>query len=67
MSGDIVHYALPPEGKRPLGRSSGRWEDIKVDVKAIGWECMKWVGLAQVRAQHVPRVNGNDPRGYITN
>lgn len=44
MSGDTEHYALPPEGKRPLGRSRGRWEDIKFDVKSdrkgvyeVGW------------------------------
>jgi hypothetical protein len=27
-----------PEGKRPLGRPSRRWEDnIKVDLREIGW------------------------------
>lgn len=58
------HYALPPEGKRPLGRSSGRWENIKVDVKAIGCECMEWVCLKQVRDQYVPCGHGNKPRDY---
>jgi len=65
VSGDTGHYALPPEGKRPLGRSSGRWEDIKVDVKPIGRECMKWVGLVQVRDQYVPCEKGSELRGYI--
>jgi hypothetical protein len=27
-----------PEGKRPLGRPSRRWEDgIRIDVREIGW------------------------------
>jgi hypothetical protein len=27
-----------PEGKRPLGRPSRRWEDgIKLDLREIGW------------------------------
>jgi hypothetical protein len=27
-----------PEGKRPLGRSTLRWEDnIKMDLREIGW------------------------------
>jgi hypothetical protein len=30
-----------PEGKRPLGRSRRRWEDnIKVDLREIGWDGM---------------------------
>jgi hypothetical protein len=29
-----------PEGKRPLGRPSHRWEDgIKMDLREIGWGC----------------------------
>jgi len=28
-----------PEGKRPLGRPGRRWENnIKMDLKAAGWE-----------------------------
>jgi len=27
-----------PEGKRPLGRSSHRWENnIKMDLQEVGW------------------------------
>jgi hypothetical protein len=30
-----------PERKRPLGRSSRRWEDnIRKDVREIGWEAV---------------------------
>jgi hypothetical protein len=28
-----------PEGRRPLGRPSRRWEDnIQIDLQAVGWE-----------------------------
>jgi hypothetical protein len=37
-----------PEGKRPLGRSRRGWEDnIKMDVREIGWSSMYWIDLAQ--------------------
>jgi hypothetical protein len=35
------------EGKRPLGRLSPRLKDnIKIDLKEIVWEVMKWNSLA---------------------
>jgi hypothetical protein len=40
-----------PEGKRPLGRSGCRWEDIKVDLREIGWGGMDLIHLAQDRDQ----------------
>jgi hypothetical protein len=37
-----------PEGKRPLGRPRRRWVDnIKVDLRAIEWDGMDWIDLAQ--------------------
>jgi len=37
-----------PEGKRPLGRPMHRWEDnIKMDLKKVGWWSMDWIDLAQ--------------------
>jgi hypothetical protein len=37
-----------PEGKRPLGRYRRRWEDnIKIDLKEIGWGAVEWIDLAQ--------------------
>jgi hypothetical protein len=37
-----------PEGKRPLGRPRRRWVDnIKMDLLAIGWGGVDWIGLAQ--------------------
>jgi hypothetical protein len=39
-----------PEGKRPLGRPRGRWEDyIEMDRRGIGWAGMDWIDLAQDR------------------
>jgi hypothetical protein len=39
-----------PEGKRPLGRPSRRWEDnIKMDVEEVGGGRGDWMELAQDR------------------
>jgi hypothetical protein len=39
-----------PEGKRQLGRPRCRWvDDIKMDLKEIGWEGREWIQLAQDR------------------
>jgi hypothetical protein len=36
-----------PEGKRPLGRPRPRWVDnIKMDLREIGWGCVDWIDLA---------------------
>jgi hypothetical protein len=36
------------KGKRPLGRSRGRWEyNIRMDLREIGWECVDWIRLTQ--------------------
>jgi hypothetical protein len=41
-----------PEGKRLLGRPRRRWEDnIKMNLKEIGWEGAYWIHLAQDRDQ----------------
>jgi hypothetical protein len=37
-----------PEGKRPLGRPRCGWVDnIKIDLREIGWDGMDWIDLAQ--------------------
>jgi hypothetical protein len=57
-----IHYILvgKPEGKRPLGRRRRRRVDnIKIDLRDIGWDGMDWIGLAQDR-EHV-----NEPSGSI--
>ncbi|KAJ4430424.1 hypothetical protein ANN_22640 [Periplaneta americana] len=39
-----------PEGKRPLGRPRRRWEDnIKMDVREVGYDDRDWINLAQDR------------------
>jgi hypothetical protein len=36
-----------PEAKRPLGRPRRRWvNDIKMDLREIGWDDMDWIELA---------------------
>jgi hypothetical protein len=43
-----------PEGKRPLGRPRRKWVDnIKMDLREIGWDGMDWIELAQDRNQWV--------------
>jgi hypothetical protein len=38
------------EGKRPLGRRRHRWvDDIKIDLREIGWDGVDWIDLAQGR------------------
>jgi hypothetical protein len=39
-----------PEGRRPLGRPRRRGEDnIKMDLREVGWGGMDWINLAQDR------------------
>jgi hypothetical protein len=39
-----------PDRKRPLGRSRRRWVDnIKKNLREIGWDGMDWIELAQDR------------------
>jgi hypothetical protein len=47
-----------PEGKRPLGRQRHRLVDnIKMDLRDIGWGSMDWIGVAQGRDQWRALVN----------
>jgi hypothetical protein len=47
-----------PEGKRPLRRQRRRWVDnIKMDLREIGWNVMDWIELAQDRDQWRALVN----------
>jgi hypothetical protein len=46
------------EGKRPLRRHRHGWEDnIKVDLKEIGWKGVDWMHLAEDRGQWQVLVN----------
>jgi hypothetical protein len=47
-----------PEGKRPLGRPRRTWVDnIKMDLREIGWDGMDWIDLAQNMDQWRALVN----------
>jgi hypothetical protein len=47
-----------PEGKRPLGRPRRRWVDnIKMDLREIGWGGMDLIDLALDRDQWRVLVN----------
>jgi hypothetical protein len=38
-----------PEKKRLLGRPRCRWVDnIKIDLREIGWDVIDWINVAQV-------------------
>jgi hypothetical protein len=39
-----------PEGKKPFRISKRSWENnIRMDLREIGWEGVDWIGLAQDR------------------
>jgi hypothetical protein len=56
-----------PEGKRPLGRPRRRWvDDIKMDLREIGWTGMDWIDWAQDRDLWRAIVTTvNEPSGNI--
>jgi hypothetical protein len=47
-----------PEGRRPLGRPRRRWENnIKMDLREIGFEDADWIHWAQDRDRWRALVN----------
>jgi hypothetical protein len=46
-----------PEGKRPAGRPRHRWEDIRMNLREVGWEDVDWIHLAQDRDKWQDFVN----------
>jgi hypothetical protein len=47
-----------PEGKRPLGRPRRRWVDnIRMDLREVGWGNGDWIGVAQDRNRWRALVN----------
>jgi hypothetical protein len=47
-----------PDGKTPLGRPRRRWVDnIKTDLREIGWDGMNWIDLVQDRDKWRALVN----------
>jgi hypothetical protein len=47
-----------PDIKRPLGRPRRRWVDnIRIDLGAVGWGGVDWIGLAKDRNRWIAVVN----------
>jgi hypothetical protein len=46
-------------GKTSFGRPRRRWEDIRMDLRDMGWEDVDWIHLAQ------DREHDNEPTGSI--
>jgi hypothetical protein len=47
-----------PGGKRPLGRPRRRWvNNIKMDLREIGWDGVDWIDLTQDRDRWRALVN----------
>jgi hypothetical protein len=47
-----------PEGKRALGRTKHTWENnIKMELRELGWSVMNWINLAWDRDRWQTRVN----------
>jgi hypothetical protein len=56
-----------PEGKRPLGRPRRMWvNNIKIDLREIGWDGMDWIDLAQDRDQWKLLTRLSGPRSRLT-
>jgi hypothetical protein len=52
LTGHVEILIGKPEGKRPLGRPRLRWEDnIRMELREIGWEGVDWLHLHQDRDQ----------------
>jgi hypothetical protein len=47
-----------PQGKSPVGRPKRRWADnIKMDLREVGWDGMDWIDLTEDRDQRRALVN----------
>jgi hypothetical protein len=47
-----------PERKRLLGRPRRRWEDnIKIDLKEVGWKRLDWIDVTQDRDRCLAGMN----------
>jgi hypothetical protein len=50
-----------PEGRKPLGSPRRRWVDnIKIDLREIGWHGVNWVNLAlEGSCEHGDELSGS--------
>jgi len=56
--GEMRSVYTKPEGKTPLEIFRCRWEDnIRVDLREIGWEIVGWIYVASDRDQWCALVN----------
>jgi hypothetical protein len=56
--GMYIGYWWETQKERPLGRPRRRWVDnIKMDLRNIGWDGMDWIDLTQDRDQCRALVN----------
>jgi hypothetical protein len=54
----IQDFGRKSEGKRPFGIQRRRWENnIRMDLRDIGWEGVNWVHLVQDKDQWQAVVN----------
>ena len=55
-----------PEGKRPLGKPRGRWDNIKMDLQKYGEGGVDWITVAEYketwRAPVNPVINHGVPQ-----
>jgi len=50
---------------KPLRRPRRRWEDnIRMDLREMGWECMDWIHLVQDR-EHGSELSGSIKGGEL--
>jgi hypothetical protein len=56
---------LKPVGKRTLGGSRRRWNNIKMDLREIGWVGVDFIDLAQDTVGSSVE-HGNEPSTSIT-
>jgi hypothetical protein len=55
-----------PEGRRPLEKSCGRWEEnIKMELQEVGLWCMYWIEIAQERETASSCKRSGEPSGSI--
>jgi hypothetical protein len=54
----IIFYLKHHLEERPLGRPRRRWvNNIKIDLRELGWDHMDWIDLAQDMNQWKALVN----------